>query len=167
MKRWYVAYTHARAEATALGHLQRQGFTAYLPRFLKHRRHARKVERVPAPMFPRYLFVEMNVSNSRWRSVLSTVGVSHLVCQGDAPTPLPSDVVEEMRGREDDNGFVVMNRPELLRRGDRVRIEAGAFCDHVGLFDCTTDDKRLVILLNLLGRQVKARVPADFVCACA
>ena len=41
--RWYVVQTQPHAESKAMGHLIRQGFAAYLPRYLKRRRHARKI----------------------------------------------------------------------------------------------------------------------------
>ena len=55
--RWFVAHTHPHAEGKASAHLARQGFETYLPRYLKRRRHARKIETVAAPFFPRYVFV--------------------------------------------------------------------------------------------------------------
>jgi transcriptional antiterminator RfaH len=71
--RWYVVQTHANAEAKAYTHLEKQGFQAYLPRFLKRRRHARRVETVPAPLFPCYLFVTIDVATQRGRSIHSTI----------------------------------------------------------------------------------------------
>ena len=61
MNRWYVAQTHAQAEAKALLNLARQGFQSYLPQYVKRRRHARRVEWVKAPLFPRYLFVRFDL----------------------------------------------------------------------------------------------------------
>ena len=40
MQRWFVVRTHPQGEFKALGHILRQGFDAYLPRYLKRRRHA-------------------------------------------------------------------------------------------------------------------------------
>src|SRR5207248_8970534 len=74
--RWFVAHTHPHAEGKATAHLNRQGFDIYLPRYLKRRRHARQVETVVAPLFPRYLFVAIDLNVQRWRSIYSTVGVS-------------------------------------------------------------------------------------------
>src|SRR3546814_20467106 len=68
MKRWFVVYTHPGAERMAEGQLGRQGFTTYLPRRMKERRHARRCERVTAPLFPRYLFVEPDLGAQRWRA---------------------------------------------------------------------------------------------------
>ena len=85
--RWFVAHTHPHAEGKATTHLNRQGFGIYFPRYLKRRRHARRIETVAAPLFPRYLFVAIDLNIQRWRSIYSTVGVSRLVCNGDDPTP--------------------------------------------------------------------------------
>ncbi len=87
-QRWYVVQSQPSAEAKAVFHLNRQGFETYLPRYLKRRRHARRVETIAAPLFPRYLFVAIDLNAQRWRSVFSTVGVSRLVCQGEIPTPI-------------------------------------------------------------------------------
>ena len=60
----------------------------YLPRYLKRRRHARRIDIVAAPLFPRYLFRRNRHGVQRWRSIYSTVGVSRLVCNGDYPAPV-------------------------------------------------------------------------------
>lgn len=167
MKQWYAVYTHARAEHTAKRHLERQGFFAYLPQYLKRRRHARRIERVPTPLFPRYVLVQIDLESSRWRAVRSTIGVSALVCQGDRPASLPAAVVAEIRAREDESGMVAMDAAAGLAKGTPVRIDAGPLCDQVGLFAGLTDKERVVVLLNLLGRQVRATVPLGAVSACA
>ena len=47
-----------------------------------------------------------------------------------------------------------------LRRESALRVVGGgAFADLVGLFDCAGDNERVTILFDLLGRQVKIRVP--------
>ncbi len=167
MKRWYVVHAHARAEAKALFNLTRQGFSAYLPRYLKRRRHARRTECVPSPLFPRYLFVSMDIEAVRWRAIQSTFGVAHLVCHGDRPTPVPEGAVEEIRAREDVNGMVELRPLASLKKGDRVEIVSGALADQVGLFDEIVDSQRVVILLKLLGRQVRVRVPEHAMVAVA
>src|SRR5258707_6798079 len=104
--RWYVVQTHVHCETRAAAHLLRQGYDVYLPRYMKRRRHARRVENVPAPLFPRYLFVGFDPMVARWRSIQSTQGVSSLVCNSNEPAMLPESVVAELRRREDHNGFI-------------------------------------------------------------
>src|SRR6516164_4559943 len=105
-RRWHVAQTHIHAESKATQHLTRQGFETYLPRYEKRRRHARRVETVAAPLFPRYLFVAIDITSQRWRSIHSTIGVSRLVCNGEEPAPLAEGVVDGLRRRENERGFV-------------------------------------------------------------
>ena len=62
MAEWYVAQTHPNAEEKAFSHLERQGFRAYLPRYRKSRRHARKVELIRAPLFPGYPVLRSSIT---------------------------------------------------------------------------------------------------------
>jgi transcriptional antiterminator RfaH len=153
--RWYVVQTQPHAEGKAMGHLIRQGFATYLPRYLKRRRHARKIETVAAPLFPRYLFVTVDMETQRWRSIHSTFGVSRLVCNGDEPAPVPEAVVAELQSRVDAQGFVRLERRPQFVPGEHVRIVDGVFADSLGLFEGMADRERVAILLDLLGRKVR------------
>ena len=167
MKRWYVVHTHTRGERLAMVNLRRQDLDTYLPQYLKRRRHARRTEWIPAPLFPGYLFVAMDVEAVRWRAIHSTVGVRYLVCHGDWPVPVPAGIVEAVQARQDENGLVALDMPPPFEKGEMVRITAGAMRDQVGLFDCATDNERIIVLLELLGRYVKVRVPLEAVRVCA
>ena len=159
MRSWYAVHAHRRAEHKASRHLSRQGFRTYLPRYLVQRSHARRRDWVERPLFPRYLFVHLDLEQDRWRAVYSTVGVRTLLSVGERPIVVPTEVVEEIRAREDSRGFVSLNSGRTFRRGDRVRVIEGPFLDLAGLFECRNDDERVIILLKLLGRQVKVSVP--------
>ena len=60
-RRWFVAQSHVHAESKAAMHLGRQGFEVYLPRYRKQRRHARRIDVVATPLFPRYPFVSIDL----------------------------------------------------------------------------------------------------------
>jgi len=159
MERWYVAETHPQSEARALDHLRRQGYAAYLPRYLKRRRHARRTDTVKAPLFPGYLFVCMDVARTQWRAIRSTLGIRHLICVGEKPVPVPPGVVEEIRANEDAGGLVPVATPEPFQPGEEVRVTSGPMRDQVGWFQRAADRERVVILLSLLGRQMPFVVP--------
>jgi transcriptional antiterminator RfaH len=161
---WYIVRTHARAEVKAAVNLERQGFATYLPRYLKRRRHARRVEIVPAPLFPRYLFVAIDVATQRWRSIQSTFGVAQLVCNGEDPSAVSAAVVDELRRREDEQGFVQLARRGFAH-GEKVRVVEGVFSACLGLFEGMTDNERVTILLDLLGRKVRVVMDLDAVAA--
>src|SRR5690349_18265579 len=116
--RWYVVQTHAHCERKAAMHLARQGFEFYLPQYLKTYRHARRVETVPAPLFPRYLFVAVDLRAQRWRAIQSTLGIVRLVCNGAEPVALADGVVEALKRREGESGFIKLEAAPQFRPGD-------------------------------------------------
>ena len=162
---WYVVQTHVHAETKAAAHLVRQGYPIYLPRYLKRRRHARRVEIVAAPLFPRYLFVTIDRLTQRWRSILSTVGVTHLVRNGEEPAAVPAGVVDELRRREDEQGLIRLDLRPRLTPGAKVRVVDGVFSDCLGLFEGMADRERVAILLDLLGRKVRVVLDGESVAA--
>lgn len=160
---WYLAYTHPRAESKASWHLENQGFTAYVPSYMKQRRHARRTDWIKAPLFPRYLFVCMDIAKAPWRAILSTIGIHHLICAGEIPLEVPERIIQELREREDEKGLIKPTHPRY-RRGDKVQVTAGALIDQIGIFECSSDDERAVILLNFLQRDVRVRLPLESLC---
>ena len=162
---WYVIQSQPSAERKALSHLSRQGFTAYLPCYRKTRRHARRTEIIAAPLFPRYIFVSIDMATQRWRSLRSTVGVSRLVCNGDTPSVVPFGIVEGLRSREGADGLLDVTQRPQFGRGDQVRVRDGAFGDCLGVFESATDTERVLILLDLLGRKVRVTLNVEDVVA--
>jgi transcriptional antiterminator RfaH len=162
--RWYVVQTQPHAELRAAQHLERQGFPTYLPRYRKRRRHARRLEIVAAPLFPRYLFVAVDLAAQRWRAIQSTVGVSHLVCNGADPAPIAEAVIADLRNQERD-GFVRLPARPGFARGAAIRVIEGAFTSCLGLFEGMKDEERVTILLELLGRKVRVVLEREMVAA--
>jgi transcriptional antiterminator RfaH len=159
MSHWYAVYTHPCNEMLACEHLARQGFDVFLPRYLKRRSHARRTEMVPAPLFPRYLFVSFDRDSAGWRVIRSTRGVIDLVRNGLDPVPVSSAILEEIKRRRDENGYVVLARHFNLKQGSRIRIDTGPFADYEAIFQSHRDEDRVVALLSLLGREVVVELP--------
>lgn len=158
--RWYVVHTQPNNEERAEVHLRRQNFITYLPRYLRSRRHARRTDVVTRPLFPRYMFVALDLALDRWRSINSTYGVSHLMLAGEEPIAIPEGVVDEIRSRESEDGFVALGLPAGIGAGSPVRLVDGIFADAKGVLERIADGRRVAVLLELLGREVRVFVPA-------
>jgi transcriptional antiterminator RfaH len=165
MTYWCVANTQPNGEDKALFHLVRQGFNVLLPKHLKRRSHARKVDWVPRPLFPGYLFVEIDPDISPWRAIRSTVGIFDVIRFGDKPASVPGAVIDEIYARQDDRGLVKTLAGATFKPGDPVRVLRGALGEFEALFEASDDRNRVTVLLNLLGRQVRAKVHKDAVFA--
>lgn len=163
MKRWYVIYTRTGMERLALGHLEQQNYEVYLPQRQKERRHARRVDTIKAPLFPRYLFVSLDIETDQWRSINGTYGVSYLLTMGEKPSAVPGGIVEAIRDRENAEGLVEIVEPCPYEQGDVIEITRGALADQTGIFKCRDDKQRVVLLLSLLGRETEIQLPANAV----
>ncbi|WGJ16198.1 transcriptional activator RfaH [Methylocapsa sp. D3K7] len=160
-ERWFLAYTAPYREAIAKTHLGRQGFRSFLPRYVKTVRHARKMRDVIAPMFPRYLFVALNLERDRWRSVASTTGVTNLFMMDDRPVPVRQGIVETLIQSADTAGRLRFF--ESLEPGQKVRLIAGPFAQTLGILRKLNDTGRVEVLLEIMGGGVRVRLPRSSV----
>lgn len=165
MSVWYAVHTHPREEQKALINLQRQGYSVYLPLYTKIRRHARRIERIASPLFPRYLFVLVDEMHQSWSAIRSTFGVSQVVCNGGTPIMVADSIIEAIRARENEKGLIALNDVRGFAEGERVRIVDGPLVDHHALFERVTDIDRVVILLELLGRKIRTKLPFEAIAA--
>ena len=163
MIRWCAVYTQPHGETKALEHLLRQGYCTYLPRYRTLVSHARRRHTVLRPLFPRYLFAGIDRVSMRGRPILSTIGVADVVRAGDEPSPVPSEIVTAIREREEAGGFDRRDPQHSPRLGELVRVTAGAFEEMVGRLVELRDQDRVVVLLELLGRGVRAQLRAEAV----
>ena len=161
MVEWIVAHCHAKAEIKAEAHLKRQGFEVYLPKIKTTRRHARRIEMVLRPLFPRYLFIGFDEETTHWRPICSTVGISHLLKAGERPLIVPSWVVKQLRQREDKNGLFSAPFLKPLNKGDPIKFTKGPLANHLGVFEHLNDSQRVAVLLEIMGREVRTLVPME------
>lgn len=150
----FVAETKPRAEVTALAQLKRQGFDAFYPTCRLRRTSKRGAIELIMPLFPRYIFVELELDKQRWRSVNGTLGVRRLLgADPELPDRVPEDVASTLRfrsarGPEDDPREAL----NALYQGVRVRVNSGPLEDHIGRVDRLDGRDRVVVLMYLLGR---------------
>ena len=163
MKQWYVVHTQINREPTASRHLERQGFEVYCPHYRTTVNHARRVREVVRPLFQRYLFVKVNTETQRWRSINGTIGVSYLITNGEQPIPAPRGVIEAIQGREDSSGLVLMI-PPTYTFGQRLKVLQGPMARSTVFFQKFSDNnKRVIVLLEMLGGSVRTTMPAKAV----
>jgi transcriptional antiterminator RfaH len=167
MKQWHVVHCHTSSEIKAVVNLERQGFECYLPFYTKSRRHARRVDQVKVPLFPRYLFVRFDRQADRWRSINSTIGVNRLISNGEDPVPIADVLIDDIRSRENDQGVIKINLISPPLPGEAVQVIGGPMLDHSGIFECEKDNDRVVILLNLIGRDVRVTLHSELVVSAA
>ena len=145
---WHVLYTKPHGEPLVCAWLSKRGFNAYLPLV---RSHTASCKDRMEPLFPCYLFAELDPTRDELTSLSWTPGLRRIVAFDGRPATVDAAFVEQIRDRLDTvnlKGWVPFNP------GDRVRVTEGPFRDMVGVFQrpCSAA-RRVQILLHVLGRQ--------------
>lgn len=148
-RQWFVANTRPHAERAVVANLARQEFLSFLPLCLKTIRHARQFRTAVAPLFPGYVFVSLDLSRDRWRSVNGTFGVVSLIMGGSLPRAVPAGVVETLQDLLGEDQVIRLDRG--LKPGQLVRVLSGPFADQLGVLDRLDGHGRVRILLEMMG----------------
>ncbi len=154
MSSWCVVNTLPNQELRAEANLLRQGFRAWLPLTRRVRRHARRVHTALAPLFPGYLFVELDMACECWAPINGTYGVKRLLTRGVEPERLPDGFVDDLRRSVGGDGTCTPSGEEMVP-GARVRILDGPFADCVAELASLASGERVRLLLDILGGRVK------------
>jgi transcriptional antiterminator RfaH len=159
LAKWAVANTHPYKESLAIENLQRQNFTTYCPLARKRIKHARREQDVLRPLFPSYIFVRVDTTAHRWRSILSTFGVRSLISCGERLSFLHDGFIASLQAREVDGAIVRPESPYTV--GQQVKVSGGAFDGLVATIIEMSEKDRLVVLMDLLNRPVRVNLETN------
>jgi transcription antitermination factor NusG len=153
-ERWFVARAITHQETRAQLNLDRLGFRSFVPRLRRTVRHARKLQEALRPLFPGYVFVVIDLSKQRWRTVNGTFGVASLIMGTEQPRAVPQGVVEGLLASGDHSGTIRFD--DGLEVGQTVRIVSGPFAETLCRLAHLDERGRVRVLLEIMGMQVPA-----------
>jgi transcriptional antiterminator RfaH len=156
MSNWYLIHTKIRQERVALENLERQGFECFLPLIRAEKLRRGQLQVVQEALFPRYLFIRLGtgLESQSWAPIRSTTGVSRLVTFGQTPAKIDDGLVTVLKS-ESDNTDVVLRHFEP---GEQVVVTDGPFVGVEAIYQMADGEGRVMVLLNILSKQVKMRV---------
>jgi transcription elongation factor/antiterminator RfaH len=164
-ERWYLVHTLPHGERRAQLHLGAQGFRTHFPTIQKTIRHSRQLRTVRAPLFPRYIFLILDLGRDRWLSVWGTVGVSSLFTCEHRPVAVPEGIVETLIENTDEANLALFSSG--LTAGQSVRILSGPFANFVGRLERLDAAGRVRVLLDMMGTAVPVALRRSAICPAA
>lgn len=159
---WYAVQTHPNRENLAVEHLKRQGFSVWMPMCGRIIRHARKSKRVRRPLFPGYLFINLDVEAAQWRSINGTIGVNRIVSFGQRPAPVAAKFIDALQNIEANEGLAAENGDALMP-GQDVEILSGPMAGTIAKLLSLEAGDRVIVLLNMLGHFVRGKILREHV----
>jgi transcriptional antiterminator RfaH len=155
--KWYVVQSQPNRENRAVEHLKRQGFSVWMPSCERIIRHVRKSTLMQRPLFPRYLFISLNIETAQWRSINGTIGANRIVSFGQEPAPVATQFITALKHIEENEGFVAANA-EALQLGQDVKILSGPMAGIIAKLLNLEAGDRVNVLLNILGHFVRGQI---------
>ena len=156
---WFLAQLKPNCAQIADRNLKQQGFPTFLPMQEGTQNRKGRFVSTLRPMFPGYVFVSFDVAGGLWRKIHSTYGITRLVSFGKEPAAVPLDIVSQLMLRCDTDGKLLP--PKMLKSGDQVRLTSGPFADFVVTIENIAPDRRVCVLMDIMGGQTRVAVGAD------
>ena len=156
MSNWYLIHTKIRQERVAQANLERQGFECFLPLIVVEKLRRGALQVVQETLFPRYLFIRLStgLGSQSWAPIRSTLGVSRLVTFGVIPAKIDDELVGALRCQSEAS--------EVVKRhfvpGEQVVVSDGPFIGVEAIYQMADSEGRVMVLLDILSKQVKMRV---------
>ena len=159
-KAWYLVYAKPREEKTALLNLERQQYQCFLPMIRTRKRRRERVVLNDEPLFPRYLFIHLEVGIHDFGPIRSTRGVAQLVRFGGMPAKVPGKLIDLMQAQERIY-FETASTQLRVQPGDRVRVMSGVMAGYEGVFEKKTGGERACVLLEIANKFTQLSVDLD------
>lgn len=154
MDRFYVVQTQPQRERLAVNELRNQNFQTFYPviRHLPRTSRGRLGDSRISPLFPKYVFVSLDLELDQWRSINGTRGVTRLICMDeDRPSPVSQFVMERLLAA----GEIIEEREAGLpfNINDLVEFTDGPMEGIQGIVSLCAAD-RVSLLMDMLGGKV-------------
>jgi transcriptional antiterminator RfaH len=146
MKYWYLVQSKPKAETLAQNNLLAQNYTVYCPKITLNQ----KIQ----SLFPRYLFVYLDSEKDNFSPIHSTKGVANFVRFGVEFARISGKIIKNIQSKE------VLMRDKIshfsqFKKGEKLHIKNGAFSDCEAIFSEYNADKRVIVLLKIMGQEQK------------
>ena len=150
-KEWFILQFKPNAHHQANKNLNQQGFETFLPLVDKTSRKLSRFINISKPLFPGYMFIRFNKTESEWHKINNTLGVSRLITFNSILKSIPTSFIDSLMKRYDLSGKLLPI--QKLKKGDEVTVLKGPFADFIATVETYETDQRIWILIDLLGRK--------------
>ena len=144
MKNWYLIKTKPQQEAIATQNLTNQNFNVFFPKAV--------INNKTTPLFPSYLFIQLDDKIQNWTPIRSTKGVSNFVRFGLSFAKVPNQIINLIKTQQQQTIEKMINICSH-HKGDYLEIQTGVFKGQQAIFQNYNSSDRVTVLLKLIGQQ--------------
>ncbi|XOB91223.1 transcription/translation regulatory transformer protein RfaH [Pseudomonadota bacterium 24LQ007] len=153
---WY-ALQHKPAQGDrAVQHLQNQDIACFYPKIEVERIKAGKRTKKLEPLFPGYVFVNLEQSDPMWAKLRSTRGVLRIVSFANRPAPIDDEVIAHIKSSMDK-----VAGQGGIKPGQAIELDDGPFKGISAIFQAYDGEERAIVLVTFMQKQQQVTVPVS------
>lgn len=151
---WYAIQHKPAQGERAVENLQAQEACCFYPKITVERVVRGKRTQRLEPLFPGYLFINLEPGDPLWGKLRSTRGVLRVIGFGGKPAVVDDDIIADIRA-----GLEAVTERGGLKEGQKIEIRNGPFRGVDAIFQAYDGEERAILLISLLNREQKVGVP--------
>ena len=153
---WYALQYKPAQGDRALAHLQNQDIACFYPKITVERLKTSKRTKKLEPLFPGYLFVNLEQTDPVWAKLRSTRGVLRIVGFANKPAAIGDDVIQHIKDSLDS-----VAEQGGIKPGQAVQLNEGPFEGINAIFQAYDGEARAIVLINFMQKQQRVKVPVS------
>jgi len=153
-RHWFVLTTKPREEQRAYANLIMQGYEVFLPK-IAHVIKKNGLKTVALkPLFPNYLFIQLDKQVANFNAIRSTRGVGNFVCFGLNQAVIGNDIIDDIKQSIAGDGKI-KSLEDLLAycKGDIVELTQGSLSGLKAIYQTKIGLERSILMVKMLGQQ--------------
>ena len=140
---WYALQHKPGQGDRALTHLQNQDIACFYPKISVEKIKAGKRTKKLEPLFPGYLFVNLEQTDPMWAKLRSTRGILRIVSFANKPAGIPDDVIKHIK-----ESLHTVAEQGGIKPGQVVNLEGGPFKGISAIFQAYDGEERAIVLIS-------------------
>ena len=153
---WYALQYKPAQGDRALQHLQNQDIACFYPKITVEKIKAGKRTEKLEPLFPGYLFVNLERTDPVWAKLRSTRGVLRVVGFANKPAGICDEVIQHIKESLDS-----VVEQGGIKPGQAVQLNEGPFEGINAIFQAYDGEARAIVLINFMQKQQRVKVPVS------
>jgi len=166
MSDWIIIKTKRSKEFWAKENLIRQKFEVYIPLTYRIKKVFNKIKTIKSPLFKGYIFVKIDLLNSRLLKINNTMGVRSIISFSNKASLLSGKYIEKLKLLEDNNGIISILKFKKLVKGKIYKILYGPFKGINGIFHQALNNKNIILILKILGKDLHLKLSKNYIAVC-
>ncbi|PHQ26794.1 transcription/translation regulatory transformer protein RfaH [Marinobacter guineae] len=153
---WYALQLKPAQGDRALANLQNQDIACFFPKITVEKIKAGKRSKKLEPLFPGYLFVNLEQTDPMWAKLRSTRGVLKIVSFANKPAAMSNEVIQHIKDSLDS-----VAEQGGIKPGQAVQLNEGPFEGINAIFQAYDGEERAIVLINFMQKQQRVKVPVS------